>query len=50
MMAKGKSETKLTPEDIRKRIIEEIDAIVEIDIDIDGPKKIIKKKEIKSKI
>jgi len=44
------SDKKLTSKDVIKRIIEELDAMVEIDIDIDWPKKVIRKKELKAKL
>jgi len=47
---KSDEKTSLTPEIIRKRLVEEMDAIVEIDIDKDSTKKIIKKKDLKEKI
>ncbi len=46
----SKGDDKLTAEQVKERILEELDAMVEIDIDIDGPKKVIKKKDIKEKI
>ncbi len=50
LQRKSDEKTSLTPDIIRKRLVEEMDAIVEIDIDKDSTKKIIKKKDLKEKI
>jgi len=40
----------LTPDIIKERLLEELDAMVEVDIDKDWPKKIIPKKDLKKKL
>ncbi len=40
----------VTPAEVREQIIRDLDAIVEVDIDKDSPKKIINKKDLRDKI
>ena len=42
--------SQLTPEQLKRRILEDTDCIVQINIDLDAPFRVISKQELKKKI